>query len=212
MSEKVCSKCNTLKSLSEFYSQKKYSKKRGDYTYYHPECKECAKRRSSIWISENREKHLESKRRYNHKEKPTQDKREFAKRQRESGYFKKWQQENKDKVKMYNSRRQHKNHDITDEEWERCKEYFNYRCAYCSISDSEAKSMYGNYLHKEHVDHEGADDLSNCVPACKLCNGQKHIFELNEWYNHENPRYSDERLVKINKWINGDYKNSFLDK
>lgn len=211
MSEKVCSECSLSKPLSEFYSRKKHSKKRGDYTYYNPECKECTKARFEAWKKDNRERYLENKRRYNHKEKPTQDKREFSRKQRESGYYKQWQENNKDKIETYNERRQHKNHKITDDEWIRCKAYFNNSCAYCGVSDSEAKKLYDNYLHKEHVDHEGANDLSNCVPACKSCNGQKYTFKLDEWYNHNNPHYSKERMIKIDKWLNEDYKK-FISK
>jgi len=46
--QKQCSICGKLKSLTEFYSQKKYSKKRGEYFYYNPECRECTKREASL--------------------------------------------------------------------------------------------------------------------------------------------------------------------
>ncbi|KMY49649.1 hypothetical protein [Peribacillus loiseleuriae] len=50
MEEKYCNDPNceqvNPQPLSNFYSQKKYSKKRGDWIYYNPEYKECTGRRA----------------------------------------------------------------------------------------------------------------------------------------------------------------------
>lgn len=60
--------------------------------------------------------------------------------------------------------------------------------------------MYKQQLHKEHVDHEGANDLSNCIPACKTCNSHKWEFDMESWYrNYEH--FSEERLNKIKEWL-----------
>jgi hypothetical protein len=61
-------------------------------------------------------------------------------------------------------------------------------------------------FHKEHVIHEGKDNLSNCVPACQSCNDKKWKFTLNEWYNSSNPVYTYERYHKIYLWLRYDYK------
>jgi hypothetical protein len=60
-------------------------------------------------------------------------------------------------------------------------------------------------FHKEHVNHEGSNYLDNCVPSCIVCNSSKARKQLNDWYNEDNPIYSEERLNKILKWINDDY-------
>jgi hypothetical protein len=65
-------------------------------------------------------------------------------------------------------------------------------------------------FHKEHVNHEGSNDLSNCVPSCKLCNTSKHVQELEEWYKRQ-PYFSEERLQKIYKWINEDWKLYYIE-
>jgi hypothetical protein len=66
-------------------------------------------------------------------------------------------------------------------------------------------------LHKEHVDDEGSIYLDNCVPCCQSCNSSKGNFKLEDWYNANSNRlaegiFSAERLNKIYKWINEDYK------
>ena len=115
------------------------------------------------------------------------------------------------KVKEYSRyRSQHKKHKITKQEWEMCKKYFNYECAYCGLPLSEhyytrnGITKNGDF-HKEHVDHEGNNGLSNCVPSCGSCNSSKWKSELNEWYNINNPKYSEERYNKIMQWLNGDW-------
>ena len=124
-----------------------------------------------------------------------------------------YRQNNPDKIKQYNlHRKQNKKHKISKKEWESCKEYFNNSCAYCGISNEDAKKKYKNYLHKEHVDYNGANDLSNCVPACKSCNSLKWEYTLEDWYNKNNSRFTQERLDKIYKWLNKDYKNYIIQK
>lgn len=123
-----------------------------------------------------------------------------------------WWQSNKDIIKQYNYNRSHKNHRITNEEWKACKEYFNNSCAYCGLP---AEKHYISYrvnikqtdLHKEHVIYNGANDLSNCVPACRKCNSSKSNRQLENWYNENIPVYDAKKLDKIKQWINNDYKN-----
>jgi hypothetical protein len=116
-------------------------------------------------------------------------------------YSKKYRQsENgKEKYKIYNQK--HRNHDISKEEWNFCKEYFNNCCAYCEISNEDAKKVYEEYLHKDHLDHDGVNDITNCVPACKACNSAKWQHPFESWYNEDNPKFSSERYEKIQSWI-----------
>lgn len=201
LDKKKCKTCNEVKPLSEYYSQEKYSKSRGHYIYYNPECKLCVRDRSYKWVANNRERRLESNRRYYNTERGREVTRINSKRRRERGTWYKWYNENRHRYDY-----SHKNHEISDEEWEYCREYFNYSCAYCGITEDQAKREQGQYLHKEHVDHEGANDLSNCVPACKVCNSSKYNFDFEYWYKERSYNFSQDRLDKINKWLDNDYK------
>lgn len=132
----------------------------------------------------------------------------YSKQKAERGNLRRWQEKNKDKIKKYNQKRKtHKIHQITTEEWNECKKYFNNECAYCGLPASDHYVKYKDQyilsdLHKEHVDHNGANDISNCIPSCKSCNSSKHTFTLSEWYNEtSNPNFTNERLEKILKWI-----------
>ena len=112
-----------------------------------------------------------------------------------------------EKVKEHNQYRyQHKKHEISKKEWNSCKQYFNYKCAYCGMTEEDHKKIVNQQLHKEHVNHFGSNGLENCVPSCKTCNSSKHTYELDEWYNEKNPNFTQERLNKIKAWMNNDYK------
>lgn len=133
-------------------------------------------------------------------------------RENKAQLLREWQRNNPEKIKLYRIRREsHKKHEITIDEWENCKNYFNYRCAYCGITVEEHFVTYGGKLkhtdfHKDHVDHNGANDLSNCVPSCKSCNGSKHTASLEEWYL-SNINYKEERYEKVINWLTHDYKD-----
>jgi hypothetical protein len=204
--EKACNRCGKIKSLDDFYTQNKYSKKLGNYTYYNPECKECTAEKSMEWRNINPEKRKTSTNKYNKHDYIIKRKREAAKKRRLEGKHKEWQQNNKDKIKIYNKNRvMNKKHEMTETEWDNCKNYFNNSCAYCGITEEETIKKYDNVLHKEHVDHEGLNDISNNIPACKGCNSKKYISLFDEWYNDENKVFSKERYNKIIDWLNGGY-------
>lgn len=204
---KECNICKVVKPLLEFYTQNKNRKDGSQWIYYNPECKECTKKRSSKWINNNKEKYLnvfvkeQNRKRKEIKKLHRQDNLETY-----QNNVREWQRSHKDKISEYNEdRKLNKTHDINKREWEACKQYFNYSCAYCGINEQEAKVIYNNYLHKEHVIHNGANDLSNCVPACKVCNSSKHDSNLDDWYNATNDNYTNERIDKILKWLTKDY-------
>lgn len=200
---KVCKECGEIKPLDEFYSRKMFSKTKGEYIYYNPECKECTIKRASKWNKEHAEIRREIQKRNNRTPAQKQRMKENSKRWRESGKLKEWQKKHKDKLAQY--RNNHRKHEITEKEWKSCKKYFNYSCAYCGMTEEEHKKRYRQQLHKEHVDHEGANDLSNCIPACKNCNSSKHDQNFNDWYLN-NANYNEYRYNKIIKWLNEDYK------
>lgn len=201
---KICTWCDTEKYLIDFYSRKTRNKTKGEYTYYNPECKECTKSSFSKWRRkpENRERVLASRKRSNQLPSHKITKRAANAKLRESGQYREWQQNNKDRLYEYGkNRREHKEHDISDQEWFECLDYFKISCAYCGLSEEEHVRKHGQQLHKEHVEHEGVNDITNCIPSCKVCNGGKWEYELNEWYNSENPIYSKVRYNRIVKWL-----------
>jgi hypothetical protein len=126
-------------------------------------------------------------------------------------YLKDYQLNNLDKYRVYGKERQHKNHDITDEQWIGCKNYFGNTCAYCDLPleqhwvEYAGKMILGDF-HKEHAIHNGANDLGNCVPSCKSCNSSKWEYDLDDWYNENNHRFTIEKYNKIKQWLNVDYK------
>lgn len=210
MITKICSICSKEKDINDFYKQNKVDAKGKKYIYYNPECKECSKERSTRWNKKNFKRRRELRIKYYKEGKWIEKDKLSSKRQRENGYFLEWSRKNKDKLKIYAERRAHKNHKISNNEWEECKKYFNYSCAYCGMTEKEHKKIYNQQLHKEHVDHEGANDLSNCVPSCKSCNSSKWDKNLDEWYS-KNDKFIYEKYHKIIQWITKDYKN-YIDK
>lgn len=181
-------------------------------------CKKCSKEKAMKWKHDpkNRASLTASNKKSDLAPERHKKTKEYMKIRRFNGEYKKWQQNNPEKIKQYRlDREQNKTHTISKKEWKLCQEYFNNQCAYCGLPIEEHFTTYrgitkqGNF-HKEHVDYEGVNDLSNCVPACKSCNCQKNVFSLDEWYNDNKIEFSQERLNKIHKWLEGDYKRYTL--
>jgi 5-methylcytosine-specific restriction endonuclease McrA len=202
---KLCGECNEFYPMNSDYFYKNSSSKVDGFNTY---CIVCTFERARRWVESNPDKYKEQKLRKvaNKTDIQRQRSRDAAKRNREEGYQKKWRQDNPDKIKGYNYNHMHKAHDITDEEWGKCKKYFDYKCAYCGIDEQEAKKSQGQYFHMEHAINTGANDLSNCIPACRSCNSQKWIRDFDEWYNADNKKYDEFRHSKIVKWLESDYK------
>lgn len=206
---KLCSKCNEWfpSTINYFYPNKS-----NGIDGLNPYCIECTKKKSVKWAKDNPERRSFLKSKYDKNSPHVQQmKRDWNIKNVQSGGFKRWQQENKEKLKEYYEQRLHKNHKISIIEWEDCKKYFNHRCAYCGLAIEDhwitikGISQLGDF-HKEHVHHDGMNDLSNCVPSCRICNSAKHNKEFLEWYNENNNIFSQVRLDKIIKWIEEDYK------
>lgn len=196
---------------SEYFYKNKKNSKDGLY----PECKRCSSKRS--YERENRDK--EGAKEYKHqyyidnKEKRLSSFKERynTKKDEWKVYQKEYIKKNPEKFKKYSVyRSQHKKHQIRKIEWEECKKYFDYTCAYCGLPLSEhyytrnGITKLGDF-HKEHANHKGSNDLSNCVPSCQVCNSEKHDKSLEEWYINS-PKYSKERYSKIIQWLTEDYK------
>jgi hypothetical protein len=186
----------------EFFHKNPQNKTDGFFPY----CKKCNCKKTNKWQKDNPDKwkELNDNKNHNPSKKTKQYWRDKAKRQRESGYQKNYFLNNPDKCRQY--RINHHNHDITDSEFHNCCLVFNYRCAYCNKTWEEQFAENNETFHREHVDHFGSDDLSNCVPACTNCNSQKWQHELDNWYNPRNPIYDKNRYEKIIWWITEGYK------
>lgn len=219
MNYKKCTKCEKEFPETEdyFYKQKKYKKDGTVYYDFTSACKQCNKQRSYQYMVDHREQHSNSCRVYRdkHAEEINARHREWFYNNREhaKNYLLNWQNNHRDRTVQYGYfKRFHKTHNITNQEWELCKAYFNYECAYCGLPIQEHK-VYRNGklinmdLHKEHVDNNGTNGLDNCVPSCRSCNSSKHDLVFNEWYKTRCSGYSEERYEKIVKWLNEDYKN-----
>lgn len=214
MQEKKCADCSLYFEInsSNFYLQKRNSKRKGEYLYCPPTCKECTKTRNLNYSRANPEKMKLWHRKTNERPERQRALKENSELRRRNGRHLQWQRNNPDKTKQYNE--QHRTHEISEEEWIRCKEYFaeesgEWSCAYCGfLHKYHTKRRLGKIhkqdLHKEHVVHDGANDLSNCIPACQRCNSSKHKKEMQEWYQQQ-PFFSLDRLEKINQWLNEDY-------
>lgn len=196
-----------------FYKTK--SKGEGTVLKLHTYCKRCNIKKAYKWRSDNPESYNKSHDKYNNNQCFIPNlkvrKRKSGKIRRENGKAGKWQRDNPDKIKQYRlNREQNKTHKISKKEWDACQEYFNNQCAYCGLPIEEhyinfrGNIQLGNF-HKEHVDHQGANDLSNCVPSCKVCNCSKHDFDFEEWYQKQT-FCSKEKIDKIHKWMSEDYK------
>lgn len=170
-----------------------------------PWCKSCRKKYQNEYMVKNREKKNKKSLElyYNDKDKWKMYRSNYLSQNREKAKddYKRWQEENPEKIRKYNFERRHKNHQISDKEWSLCKQFFIHSCAYCGISEEDAKKIYGQRLHRDHVDHDGSNDITNCIPSCRSCNSSKWAHPLEEWYNVENEHYSSERLSRIKEWV-----------
>lgn len=173
-------------------------------------CIECCKKKSAHWINNNREDYRASARKNSRLAYRRELRKTLSREDRANGKRKMWEEKNKSKLEKYRIDRKYKQHDITKKEWDACKNYFDYCCAYCELP---LKQHYKNYrgkskkcdFHKEHVDDDGSNDLSNCVPSCHICNSSKRKYDLDEWFKRQE-FFNEKRLDKIIKWITEDYK------
>lgn len=134
------------------------------------------------------------------------------KQYRDDGRFREWYAtpSGQESMKKAREKRVEKIHIISSTEWKNCKTYFENSCAYCGLPIEKHFIKYKDTLrhqdlHRDHADDEGSNGLDNCIPACESCNCSKHSSTFEEWYTPNNPVFSQERLDKINRWLNEDY-------
>jgi hypothetical protein len=202
--EKLCNRCEKWFPCDKhFYYINNKNKQDGFYPY----CKLCAINKQNKWSNDNYSQFRETVDKHRKGEKAKQKDRRSSKKRRENGKFEEWLNNNKERQSQYAENRKKKKHEISDREWDDCRIYFNFRCAYCGKTWEQNKLETRRDLHKEHVDDEGKNDLSNCIPSCRDCNSYKWKYSFDEFYHEANKdtNYSIERHEKILNWLNVDY-------
>lgn len=202
--EKRCTKCGEWKpaTTEDFYMRNKQKPEKG----FNSECKECSIKASFKRNKDNPEMYKTCWTKNNHQPYRKKAKTESARQHRSSGKRKIWENNNRDKLRLSSIVRQMtKKHEITKSQWEACKNYFNYHCAYCGLDEQKHKELYGEQLHREHVIYNGSNKIDNCVTSCKPCNSSKGEYEMEEWYRQQE-FFDENKLKKIYQWLNEDYK------
>jgi hypothetical protein len=209
--ERICTKCKRwiLENNDNFYLRFPKKPKKG----FSPKCIICFRKDANDHRIANRDQNLIDQKKYydKNKDKLNKGSRDWARdhKDRNIESIKKWYEANPGKQRQYSSI--HRVHDITDKEWESCLKVFNYKCAYCGITEKNAKIKYKQALHKDHGDHKGYNDLRNALPACKKCNSHKWQYDLEIWFR-EQEFFDEEKLQFIKWWISEGYKDFIEDK
>jgi len=120
-----------------------------------------------------------------------------------------WRRKNPEKLKVYNEK--HRDHDITEKEWRGNQEAFNNCCVYCGKTKDEQLRQNKEQFHKDHMVHDGYNDVRNSAPTCTQCNTSKHQYSIEEWYPKQS-FFNQERLNKIYWWMTEGYKSVIEDK
>ena len=94
-----------------------------------------------------------------------------------------WTEEQKLKGQLSRARQTKAVADLTIEQWRETLEYFRNACAYCG----------GKYQVIEHYlsPREGGTTVSNCVPACSMCNNLKDSQDGQRMQYYRNKRVVD---------------------
>lgn len=203
---KVCSNCNTEKEIREFHKAKRGEFGVGSW------CKECRKKYKREHYLKNEERII-------------QEKKDYYYANREILNYKKkiYRLKNKDKLKEIHRRYRQNNKDIcrkhcntrrsriknltanlTVEQWDNSKKYFDNLCAYC-----RGKNSQGETLEQEHIiplSKGGCYTADNIIPACRACNSSKGNKDMNEWFKAQN-FYSESSYMKIIDYIEEIKKN-----
>jgi hypothetical protein len=181
---------------------------------YSPYCRICQIKKQSIYQAGRRDHYNKIKKKHYRDNHDHYLEKHTDYRNVNKDYYsqkgKDFRKNNKDKIEMYNLK--HRKHDVTKKEWSACKIFFGNKCACCWMSiDEHLVPRNGKLIlmdfHKDHLHHNGKNDLSNCVPMCHYCNTSKHKKTINQFYNKNNPNYIYERYYKIYQWIRYEYKN-----
>jgi CRISPR/Cas system Type II protein with McrA/HNH and RuvC-like nuclease domain len=77
-------------------------------------------------------------------------------------------------------------------------EAWNWRCAYCNRQLTQDSATIDHILPK----HKGGQNVrNNMMCSCSNCNKSKGSDLLDVWFSRDNRNFSEERLVKIQQWM-----------
>lgn len=77
-------------------------------------------------------------------------------------------------------------------------ESWEWKCAYCDKQLSQDSATIDHILPK----HKGGQNVkNNMLCSCSECNRLKGSEVLDVWFCRDNRNFSEERLVKIQKWM-----------
>jgi 5-methylcytosine-specific restriction endonuclease McrA len=184
MQMKKCTKCGEEKPATLEYFVKCSQLKCGLNSH----CKKCDYEYNKIYRNKNIKRIKEKAKEWEQK---NIDKRKEYKRQ--------WELNNKDKKQIRTQKRINKLknvfHDFNCKDWEKIKQVFNYKCAYCGKEDKLAQE------HFIPLSKGGEYTKNNIIPSCKSCNSSKGTKCFFDWYpTYE--YYSKEREKFMLEYLN----------
>lgn len=208
MGTKTCIKCREQKPQTTDFFSKDKSREDGFCVW----CKECKREHERNYRQTKKEVHQKRDRKYyeNNKERRSESNRKY--RNENKLYFSEYRKMHKEKSPDYMrqikqlsmARKIGANHTYTIEEWEKAKQYFNYSCAYCGMTEEEHLERYGEILHQDHfipVSNGGEYVVNNIIPACRSCNAKKHDADFESWYQ-ASEHFNEVRKRRILIYIN----------
>lgn len=171
MKVKKCIKCNQIKRLDDFVTDKRNKDGKSS------ECKKCARLRAKIYRDKYPEKELQKCRKYreNHPERCKASKRKWNKNNREkrSTQAKIWAKNNKEKKNQIN-----KNYIANNPEKRKAHKAVSYavQCGKLPQIATQTCKNCGK-IAQEYHHHNGydKDHLLDVIPLCKLCHCQEHF-------------------------------------
>ena len=79
-------------------------------------------------------------------------------------------------------------------------EAWNHCCGYCNEPATSLDHIVPKFK-------SGSSHRNNLIPACRSCNRDKASLKMEDWYLNQK-FFSEDQLLKINKWINQDMTSS----
>lgn len=202
---RICYSCNVEYELNSDNFYKSKLSKDGLRTT----CKNCDNKNSKIYRQNNKEK--TAKQWQNWYTANKNYKNEYDKRYRKANtetikkynteYQKQYRKTTKGRAirKMHYHIREAKirnlEYDFTEEDWFNCKQYFDYKCAYCG---KEVDNLTRD--HFIALNNGGAYIKENIIPCCFSCNCSKQDKNFYEWYIGKE-FYNKDRINKIEKYL-----------
>ncbi|CEQ01716.1 Uncharacterised protein [[Clostridium] sordellii] len=219
---KICSKCGKTKDI-ECFELHSVNKETGKINL-RGQCKECRKNirdnKKDLRIDYDKAKYKENR------DKILERKKEYYRENREKilEYKSRYYIENIDKIKEYSKlyrsncgevrrvaeykrRSLIKGYKYTNEEWEKCLEFFNNRCAYTGVELTKENT------HRDHIiplSKGGLNVIRNIVPALSSANISKRDKDMETWFRSKD-FFDEGRLNRIIEWMKFNDVHALID-